>query len=733
MQRSFLLVGVSVVFAIGLVGCSGGGGGGSAGVVSDPAAGVYAGVVQDQDGKPVVGAQVSVEGIEASAVTGADGSFVVSDASLAVASAHAGAGVAFGSSPLEISVLIPGYAAHVSTLNASKGSVVAIQLVRNLLEPRATVTSPTGQKLFVIPENCSDPRVLVEGFVNLGTRDNHLLDVIVVVDRSGSTSKLAFDVDGDEVDDSVLDAEIAAVRCFLGSLDVDRTRISVLQFNDSADVVADFGRDRDALLDALDGVGGADGGTNYEAALLACRDRFVALGAADAQDFVDNGGGEEDIESMSTPERLVVFLTDGVPTSHGVPRNQADSNLTQSFEDRRRSIEAAATLAEETGAKLVAFSIISSEDTNRTRTTLPHCVSACGGGKHVNVLDVEQLSATLCGDSLDSVLAVKIRNTTIGSDYVSADLAPGGFFSQQVPVAFVGTASPDGTVENTIEVVATAFSGVLERAVTVTTTVRVVDRPTFVAYDHTDTTTAQSAPQPVSSGAYLDNPNGERIRNNRLYNFLVGQSTGEFEDAVELYGVDTFTVYDSTGQGAKNVTLTIDFVFNEACYRSDFGYIVVDPEAPPESAWEALRYLPAAQVLFNSGPLIAQHGCSVGSIPPGSQTFQVDVPTGSVVAFFILPNRTLSQYKASPWRGKAPLFTMPNLNPGKFDQCLTFRSVAGRTETGASLDVVTPGSLVVFAFEDIQIAGRRSDQDFDDVVFTVRSDIVGRIDGLECD
>ena len=62
-----------------------------------------------------------------------------------------------------------------------------------------------------------------------------------------------------------------------------------------------------------------------------------------------------------------------------------------------------------------------------------------------------------------------------------------------------------------------------------------------------------------------------------------------------------------------------------------------------------------------------------------------------------------------------------------------YRSLVGRTAPGADTTVVTPGRLTIFAFEDLAIARRRSDQDFSDVVFTLSSHVVSGVDTLICD
>lgn len=228
----------------------------------------------------------------------------------------------------------------------------------------------------------------------------------------------------------------------------------------------------------------------------------------------------------------------------------------------------------------------------------------------------------------------------------------------------------------------------------------------------------------IRGGVPLMGPTGVALGSESLRDFLVS----EYEDAVELRGVDTFQVVDSLGLGG-GVTVQVDFVFKQACYESDVGYLVIDPADPPRSAGNALAHATADNILFNSGDI--GHGdCNVGTIEVGTAEFHVDLQDGQVLVFFILPDRTLAQYKANPKGKLKPLFTMPSLNPGDFDQVLSFRSLKGRTAPGSADAVVTGGPLSVIAFEDLSIADG-SDQDFTDVVFTV-TNVLGRVDALDC-
>jgi len=658
---------------------------------------------------------VSVDGVQAEAVTDSNGNYVVEDSALA-SGAVSGPGVAAASTDVELSVLVPGYEPRLVAIQVDKGDRVTLEIVRQSLTPEVTVTSPTGDKVIVIPSDCTNPKVLVEGYAKLSTEESFQLDVVVVIDRSGSTAKDAFDLDGDDDPESVLEVELSATECFLGTLDAGTTRVAIVAFNDNAQQVQAFTGNLTDAIASLDNVPGSGGGTNYEAAFAAVRDLFLDLEAADA---LDDDSAESPAPEIPDPVRAVVFLSDGIPTSHGIPRDTSDSNLTQSQDDRQAAIDTAFALGEATRAQLYAYSILPANDTNYTRTTLPHCVAACDGGAYENIDDLALLESTLCGRSLVSELSVVLSNTNTGSS-VTADLRPDGFYSELIPVSLAaGHDQGDDTVSNTIEVTLTAFSGALQTSATQSVEFRLIDEDDLGGLTDQEVTDTQSALQAVADVANLTRPTGGVLGDNQLHSFLLS----EYEDAVELLGVDSFAI-----PGAGGVTLEVDFVFKEACYQSDFGYFVFDPDDPPTSAAEALAGVTAANILFNSGTLA---GCNVQSITAGTQQFSVNAQAGDVVGFFILPNRTLTQYQANPHHRLRPLFTLSHLNPGGFDQVLTFRSEDGRTEVGGNTSVVTAGPLTVLAFEDLAIS-RRSDQDFSDVVFTVNR-VVTRVDSVTCD
>ena len=595
-----------------------------------------------------------------------------------------------------------------------------MSLGRAGIDPALTISSPRSGETFVLDNACGEPFLNVEGFAGIRTLESLRSDIVLVVDRSGSTSRPAFDVDGDGIPDSVLDVEIDALGCFVAGLDSLTTRAAVIDFNDAAGTVIDFTADLDAVSDALANVGPSIGGTNFEAAFAAAEELFLDLEAADRA----ANPAEDPGEPFVAPFRAVVFVSDGIATSHGVPRDLLDSNLTQSAADRSGAIEGARSLGDATAAQLFAFSVIAAADADRKLTTLPHCIAACGGGWYESVDSAQDLDDELCDEPLVPSLSVEIVNTTVGGPPVSAAVRADGRFSAEVPAAWgppglVGAPGPDGTVENVLQVTLTVFPGPLALTEVESVSVRVIDDVAYALMTTNELFTAQAAQAPVSGTNPLRGPTGDPLSDSQLRDLLVGAASAEFEDAHELLGVDTFT---ANGPGGT-VTLTVDLVHDDGCYASDLGWFILDPADTPTSAVQLLRGLTGANVLLNTGSA-GSPGCSGQSIPAGSARTSFTVPSGSRVAFFLVPDRTLADFQARPATGNHPLFTLSRLNPGNFDQALTFRTVNGRTRPGPSAAVETAGPAMIFAFEDQSIVNKKTDRDFDDVVFTVSNEAV---------
>src|SRR5438552_2377073 len=84
----------------------------------------------------------------------------------------------------------------------------------------------SGGAVFAAASACATPSVTLRGFTDLGPAADFRLDVAIVIDRSGSTGRRAFDVNGDGTVDTTLDVEVAAARCFASGLDYRTTRVA---------------------------------------------------------------------------------------------------------------------------------------------------------------------------------------------------------------------------------------------------------------------------------------------------------------------------------------------------------------------------------------------------------------------------------------------------------------------------------------------------------------------------
>jgi hypothetical protein len=698
------------------LGCSSGG---SAPPVSSPEAGVFVGKILDDDGDPVVGALVSVDGIEANAPTDATGQFVVSDPSLATSTASLGASANAGQALAaavghEFAVIAPGFQPFFGTILVASGEIARIDVVRQGLEPVLDIVSPTEGQVFTIPAECPEASVDVSGFVDLVQRETLLLDIVVVIDASGSTSDPAAGTDGA----TVLDVEKEAIACFLEGLDFSRTRVALTQFNDSAQEVVGMTNDTSLLTAGLASIAESSGGTNFEAAFRLSQTILEDTIAEDLEDAEASGPADEggDVIVHDT-RRVVVMLSDGVPTTHGVPRDPTDSNLTQTADDRKAATDAARDLGDATGAEFYGYTIVSRDTTARKFTTMPHCVAVCGGGQHIRVESPADLETELCGEDLVNVVTVRARNVTAGTDDVVATLSAGGKFTVSLPVVAALDGSPR---ENEIVVIATAFPGSLNAEVSETVRVVAMSAAHANALSFAEVNDLSRDDDSVATKGFVSKPSGGAVNGTDIFNFLAG-TDAEFEDAVQLHGVGALTVVDAQNSGADTVEITVDVLYKNACYQSDFGFLLFDDDDLPRSHEQALRFATTAENVFlNTGSL--GNSCTIGSVAAGTSNFTVDVPVGQAVVFFLLPDFTLNQWHGEPKKGRKPLFTLAKINPALEVQVVAFVSDLGRSVAGASTVLVTPGAHLIYSFEDIQIAGKGSDEDFGDLVFSVRTD-----------
>jgi hypothetical protein len=170
--RSLLVLG----FCLALTGCSGGGG-------SDPQQGVYRGHIRDAEGNPVASARVSIDGIEAGALTDSSGYYEVSDGGLSTESLalHNAARVEGAGVDVEISVLAEGFAVLIAAINVKAGAFADVSLGRAGIEPTLTISGPRSGETFVLDSACGAPSLTVEGFAGIRALESLRSDIVLVL------------------------------------------------------------------------------------------------------------------------------------------------------------------------------------------------------------------------------------------------------------------------------------------------------------------------------------------------------------------------------------------------------------------------------------------------------------------------------------------------------------------------------------------------------------------------
>ena len=196
-----------------------------------------------------------------------------------------------------------------------------------LLAGIATASLPANvEKVWVEIEKPHDqalvkepfPLVEIRGWAGTRIRGEH--DVVLVLDRSGSTFEASgMDIDGDglvgknrvfegvggiqrmsvtDPDDSIAQALRQAARRLIDRLDPATARMGLITFGRSERVRARVGSSREDLIAALDGIPNRPetGGTYFYGAIIASIKVFEAAPATDGQ-----------------RHRSIIFLSDGLP------------------------------------------------------------------------------------------------------------------------------------------------------------------------------------------------------------------------------------------------------------------------------------------------------------------------------------------------------------------------------------------------------------------------------------
>ncbi len=290
----------------------------------------------------------------------------------------------------------------------------------------------------------------VSGLAYAHAGDLPKFDVVFVLDVSGSTAAASgADIDGDgrvtrraggvlglgggENPDSILAAEVAAVRTLLSQFDSRTTRVGVVIFSGDEDrrtpdafVEVELTRDYREVERGLDGIllDGPSGGTNMHAGIL--RGTVELLGSKSAVSRRRSGA-----------QRIMMFLTDGIPT---LP----DRFSTRANMDR--AIEVAAKAARR-DVHIHTYAI-GREATRQPRAPLE--IARVTGGEFTPVEDPRNLQAAVEGASFSEIAELRIRNATMSAAASYQLRNPDGTYSALVPMR---------TGRNVIEVFARSTDG----------------------------------------------------------------------------------------------------------------------------------------------------------------------------------------------------------------------------------------------------------------------------------
>jgi Mg-chelatase subunit ChlD len=300
------------------------------------------------------------------------------------------------------------------------------------LPPPLRSASPVERELWLDVERpaSSPPTTVRSGWVEVagraGTRENGVIDVVIVLDASGSTQYASgVDVNGNGVvgvrkriepwvpfdplfyssdpGDTVLDAEREATRRLIERLDPRRTRIGLVSFSDLARLRAPLGSSRELLEMVLDDLAGAFGAgpTNLaEATRLAVR-------------MLRETGEDAD----AAPDPVVLILSDGYPT-HPEPEERAAEEALEAAHE--------AALA---GVRVSSISL--GIDEPRDPDVFAQ-MALLTGGEHLRVSTPGDVVQALPVIDLARVAALGIENTTTGEPARATRVRPDGSFDAWV-------------------------------------------------------------------------------------------------------------------------------------------------------------------------------------------------------------------------------------------------------------------------------------------------------------
>jgi Mg-chelatase subunit ChlD len=632
------------VLAILLQSCTGGGAS-----YNEGSAFVVTGRITDQGGSGIAGVMVTVDGVEADTLSEGDGTFVVYSDFEPVGGT------------VKVTALVAGKQSTVADLPVSRsGRVVDVEdpleMPDDANPDQLVITGPLDGQIVKPDESCG-LGVTVTGYAHrqVLVANN---DIVILIDRSGSTGEPS-----GFAGRSVFEQEIMAAKQLVKRLERDTYRIAIVGFATDAELVLSPTTNRKEVLEVLEELEDIlDEGPELVGQAGAASDFQEALQRA-AQVFVDTPWTIEDPDVAAstvavTAHKRLLFFTDGVPTLPVAP------GLTQERGDIEATLAAAEDLAA-SGIVVHGFAIGPAIETNKL-TTLP-AVAAITSGSYRAINSQGDIEVEMDLVTWLPVESVTWENLSNDDDPVSVTPGPDGFFSVEVPINLgsqeIRISTPGGVFEDITVVGEFADSN---------------DTP-FALFDDT-----------VSELGFL-RPDGSLLlaEDQSLFD-------GELGDTATQTSSGVFVAHSSLGAG--DVTINAAFVYKEAAWLCDVGYLVLDTSLPDPTASieERFEAATAANVLFNTGSF-----SNTTLMAPGAADYSFQIPAATPVVFFIVANGTLAQAGSKPVH-----FTVPRFNGGGHTQHIAFYAPDGRRDAGDQVGVL-------LGFEDMPLTGG-SDKDFSD-------------------
>ncbi len=324
--------------------------------------------------------------------------------------------------------------------NVSKvfaGNTVGTNVTSSGQTLTVSITSPADNSVAVVPPG----ETLIEGLVRIGAggATSSKINVVYVVDVSGSTSSTGNDVNGDGVIDSqddvngdgrigtVLDAEIAGIIALNNSLgNPTNVEVGIVKFNSGAqilDVSAAQGQQDFTTPQAdLDGNGVNDieealknlrsgGGTNFNSALSAMNSAFGNLN--------------------SSVLGVSFFLSDGFGSAPSTATIGTTNQL---------------------GVKVNTFAVGRGADSSPTGTLAK--IASDTGGSFTVVTDPSGLSSALPTTQVVGITSVDINGSLVAISSIGTFMGNVTGFVEGVNTVTVKATADDGTVANaTVDIV----------------------------------------------------------------------------------------------------------------------------------------------------------------------------------------------------------------------------------------------------------------------------------------